>query len=177
MCNFITATLPAGADSASFREAVKAAGLGFVPIENRYVQAQLLPNESYFQATRAMCDCTTGLRSRDVSDPKYDRTKKLRAKGWSEAKIAAWERTQGPRPRSRDEVARTGDLSLAQWLAFLRAALAHRHVPYVGLFQRQYRGSIYDEEFEIRRERRAVSELAQQTFSWRDDTLYEFVAG
>lgn len=174
MCNFITATLPAGADTPAFRAAVDAAGLCFAPLRNRYIQTQLHPTEAYFHATRGHCDCSSGLGRRPDARQVDDQSKKLRARGWSEAKIAAWQRTQGPRPKSREELEQRGDLTLDNWLTFLRIVLPR--AGYVGLLQHQYRSSTVDERFEITRERRRVSELEKQVFPWRENVLYEIVA-
>lgn len=177
MCNFITATLPAGADTPPFRAAVEAAGLSFAPLHNRHVQAQLHPAEGYFHATRAHCDCSSELGGGPTQMRQKDQRQRLRAKGWSEAKIAAWERTQGPRPRSREDVASSGDPTREHWLRFLDEVLTQRHVHYVGLLQHQYRSCTADEHFEITRERRTLAEVAARAFQWRSDVLYEIVAG
>lgn len=178
MCNFITATLPEGADTAEFRAAVAAAGLRFAPLVNPAMQARLLPKEAYFHATRAQCDCSSGLRGPPPPPRLDEQVKKLRAKGWSEAKVAAWLRTQGPRPEeATGRAVRRGELAYEAWLSFLRAALSLRGARYVGLLQHHYRSSTDDEDFVIARERRTLTELAARAIPWEDDVLYEIVPG
>jgi hypothetical protein len=98
MCDYITATLSAGADRVGLMPIVKRHHLDFTTIPNETVIAQLHPGETYHHATRSMCDCGTGLgslatahESQGESDRAVARkVRKLQSKGWSKTKIDRW---------------------------------------------------------------------------------------
>src|SRR5688572_29469897 len=110
MCHFITAALPAGADAEAVASLFKSYRRALEPVDNDWVVAQLPAGDRYFLTTRGYCDCGTSLGSltRQCEAPRSpeDEVRKLKRKGWSEAKIERWRAEKlaaGERARDRQE--------------------------------------------------------------------------
>ncbi|MCA9579080.1 MAG: hypothetical protein KC668_26810 [Myxococcales bacterium] len=172
MCTFITATLPASADTPRFRALVQEHGLAFAPLHNAHVSALLTPSERYYRATRAHCDCGSSLRGPRAEKRLDSQIAGLRAKGWSESKIDKWRRSKEPgRPRERGRAVH--EPTYDAWVSFLAAALALDEVRHVGLLQHHYRGAVTDEVFQFTRAPRTLAEVREGSLAWKHNVLYE----
>ncbi|MEZ4328444.1 MAG: hypothetical protein R3B40_24695 [Polyangiales bacterium] len=172
MCTFITATLPASADTPRFRALVQEHGLAFAPLHNAHVSALLTPSERYYRATRAQCDCRCSLPGPPHRRPLNAQVAALRAKGWSESKIDKWRRSKEPGP-PRETVRAAHEPSYDTWVGFLTAALALDEVRHVGLLKHDYRGAIDDEAVPFTRAPRTLAEVRERSLVWLEDVLYE----
>src|SRR4051812_35602626 len=94
MCHYVTAVVPGAAGLDAVSAILNRHGFGFRQIANRHVQSQLRAGDVQILTTRAMCDCGTPLasRSRSVEPAAHPQSMlpKLRARGWSEARIQRW---------------------------------------------------------------------------------------
>ena len=178
MCHFITAVLPCDARSPELEALVTRHRLSFTPCQNVHVQAQLRPGENYVHGTRGNCDCGSplffgaGERSSEVIEREV---RKFRKKGWSEAKIARWVASTGPRPHQATEW-RDRCWTVGQWADFLDQALALPRIPYVGILGHWYSGDVGSDEFTIAgRVSHAPDELRNEGLGVLDqDVIHDF---
>ena len=174
MCNIITGVLEANSDTPAFRALVARYHLLFEPIVNPHIVRQLKPSERYYHVTSDHCDCGTSLAARPKAESLERDLRKLRTKGWSEAKIARWAQQRRPRGPQRNGYER---LTREEWFAFLDGALQLHKTRSIGLLMHWYRKSTTDENFTIRgRIRTSISELRDGTVRWRENVLYEIGA-
>src|SRR5262249_14315957 len=149
------------------------------------VQQQLPPGDRYLCLTRKQCDCGTVLgclREEPGVDAKRLEAKcqQLRARGWSEAKIARWrlDKQQGGErvARQADEGRRNRLEEAEQWLDFLRALLAVPGATRAGLLLHWYRGGPAEERLQIQRRQSVRLDEATPELLMRidEDVLYEF---
>lgn len=98
-------------DESAVRRLAKASLLKWEPLDNPGVIKQLRHGERYFLTTRGMCDCGTEIgvsvrtagtlppRDADISRE----VKKLKKKGWTDAKVDRWiEQTKAEIPSDRE---------------------------------------------------------------------------
>lgn len=172
MCNFITGVLEAAADTPRFRALVEESRLRFSPLVNPAITPQLRSSERYFHVTRTWCDCNTNLARPPKARPASERVRKLRDRGWSQAKIDAWVASKDPR---RDRTDAGADLlGHAQWMLFLDRALQLPSCAYVGLLMHDYRRSTFDEVFTITSRTPVTTEqLRDEAHAWEKNVLYE----
>lgn len=176
MCNFITAVLPVRADNNAFRTLVDKHHLLFAPLSNPHLLAQLEPGEGYFHATRATCDCVTGLVGSVKSRDREGAVRKLRQKGWSDAKVARWLQATAKVPD--ESRAKQAELSHGAWAAFIGEALLLSSVPYLGLLQHSYKRSTHDEAFALKgRVQHSLEEFQRRSFVWQAKVVYVFKGG
>ena len=126
MCHYIAATLSPGANVAPIRAIADQFKLDLAPLQNRYVQRQLVAGESLFLTTRGECDCGTvlgSLKAPDTSPGDYtQQVRRLREKGWGQAKINRWveqkEENRANRARIAEEKLAVESRAAEDWLSF-----------------------------------------------------------
>ena len=173
MCHFVLAALPADADVAALDAVAREHGRRLQPLHHPDFERQWGAQMRVHVTTPGHCDCGTVVGSRlRAGAPDWDaETRKLVRKGWSEAKAAraiAQRREQEAQSASVD--------TLAQWIAFIEAMRAQRHVGGFGLMLHPARGAL-DEPFPICgiREVESDDDLAEVLASMEDDVLYRFI--
>ncbi|MDR2566480.1 MAG: hypothetical protein LBC97_10610 [Bifidobacteriaceae bacterium] len=183
MCYFITATI-SGAGAAELNDVLRGAGSGvrFEPALNPHVQAQLDAGESYLAHKASGCDCDTWLGAATRHRPTADRVGRLRARGWSEARIERWLlETEGAAARlaARQASPHHGDPATGEpWIAVIGAALSHPRVTSFGLLLHFYSGSIDAESFQFERVDRPLAALTPDVLAaMPEDTLLSFSRG
>lgn len=178
MCHFITATLPAGLSSEAVETIARNHGRNWLSASNKYVARHLDDGEQYFYTTRGHCDCGTSLGSSRAGDKDESKLakqlKKLRRKGWSEAKIDRWlkdkEKARSNRPEPENDA--------AIWVALIDNVLGSTDAKYVGLLLHFYSGDLNDEQIAISHvETVPRSELTEDRLrAIHEDVLYRFHA-
>ena len=190
MCHFITAFLSADAEQDAVSKLAKANLLRWLPLRNPGVERHLRPGETYYFTTKNMCNCGTALgsgRHESVASDTASRhelkeRKKLRKKGWTEAKIDRhFHDQQAARQRqAQAEIARlptASDPEIVRWLTFIRGVHERRLASSVGMLLHMYHGGLETEAIPIH-ERMTVrpAELtAELLLAFREDVLYDFV--
>lgn len=181
MCRFITAILPAGADTAALAAIAHRHKRARSPYAHPGLLAQLAADERGWLTTVGHCDCDTPLgRQRNSAAREHDdAAMKWRRKGWSEAKIARalQQRDDGER-RRLDKQAAGGTTGLASWRALLEEALTEGSIDTFGLLIHQYTGKL-DEAFLLQPPQSVALHEATDAFlsSMQEDTLYRFHRG
>ena len=138
--------------------------------------AQLKPAEHYAHTSSGGCDCGSPLffAARDHLEKQIG---KLRAKGWSNAKISRW--VEDSRPRAHQQKgAQDRCWSIPDWAAFLEEALALPRVSFVGLIGHWYQGDMDNDLFVINeRVAHRLAELRAGSLGVLDqDTIHLFRA-
>jgi hypothetical protein len=182
MCLYITAVLPAAADGSALAGIAARHGRVLKPLLNPAVQARLEAGERYFLTTPGHCDCGTALGAirrheehAEASHSKADaEERKLRRKGWSEAKLARWKAQRTDHEQSVQRKAEREESTLP-WLLLLDEMLQSGATPFVGLLLHFYAGSVAEEDVQIsnrevlRRSALGPAKLGRT----REDVLYE----
>jgi len=168
--------------------------LDFSSVPNEHVLAQLKPGETYHRLTRAACDCGTALGSlafgtegRGRTDGNLERKmKKLRDKGWSQAKIERWlsqhEKADDRRRKAADEATlrlREGGMFTARrWIEVLAELVSSGYASSVGLLIHWYSGTVEGERIVItKRQPVSLAKVnAEFMMNMEHDVLYEFAA-
>ena len=149
MCTFISLFLAASVDRAAMARVAEAHGLALSAQENAAVSRQLQEGEALYLSTKGHCDCGTALGSqvRGSGGPsRSDAAARLRAKGWSEAKIARSLAQSEEHELARSRQAQANSAAeLERWYEFLGAATARGNAPYVGLLIHDYRGPLSED--------------------------------
>lgn len=193
MCDYITATLPAGADLVGLMPILKRHHLDFTPIPNEKVIAQLKPGETYHNTTGSKCDCGTGLgilatihESKGESDRAVARkVRKFQSKDWSKTKIDRWlaqhEETQLNRQRAaahREQWYREQCNSDAErWLGIVSEMIESGKTSSVGLLIHWYSRRLESERIKLKKRCRTRIADASPEFmlNMEHDVLYEFI--
>ena len=180
MCHFISAVLPASADIAALSTLAEKHGRCLRAQSNHSVQERLRAGEHYFLTTVGHCDCGTplGAHTTSATDESHAQVSRLRAKGWSENKIARWRQQRGEHQAQRTATARAASqIGIAQWQGFISEALARSDTPYLCLLIHMYSGAL-DGNIELS-DRQAVKFRDVDTTyldTMLEDVLYEFRA-
>ncbi len=186
MCLYITATLPRDAKLSCIAPIFESHHLSFEAISNPYVLEQLHPGDVYISTTSRHCDCGSVLGSlgrRDGEEPEGygHELKKLKRKGWSEAKIRRWleqkEQTKEKHVR-RDEARATNQTPVAQyWVDFISAVLGSKCIGRVGILLHFYHMDVEGERIKILgNESVKLDELTPRLLMEMEyDVLYEFL--
>jgi hypothetical protein len=183
MCHFVTAVLPTIAPAKELDVIAQAHGKQLRALDNPSIEAQIKPTESYFIATAGVCDCGTPLGAlvRGDSRPPHDRPaqeKRLRLKGWSEAKIARSLKQKEQHDLLATDAKAKANLAAAKvWLNLVTELTGSRKTPYICLLLHWYDGSV-EGNIKVRgREVIKTSELTAETLGrMKEDVLYEFRA-
>jgi hypothetical protein len=186
MCLYITATLPRDAKLDCVAPIFETYKLSFGTIPNPYVLKQLPPGEVYLSTTTSHCDCgsalgSLGRRERDEPESYEHELKKLKRKGWSEAKIGRWvgQKGQTREKHAREDEARArSNTPVAQyWVDFISAVLNSKCTGKVGILLHFYHMGVEGERIKIvRNERVKREELTPRLLMEMEyDVLYEFV--
>lgn len=178
MCHFISAVLPASADIAALTAVAERHGRNLRPQSNPSVRKKLKAGENYFLTTPGHCDCGTplGAHAASATDDAHAQLRKLRAKGWSETKIARWREQRGEHQAQKAATARTAsETGIVQWQGFLAEALARSDTPYLCLLIHLYSGAL-DGDIELSDRQVVKLREADTAFldSMSEDVLYEF---
>ena len=183
MCTFISVFVPKSTALETIAQVADAHGLAFRPQENESVVRQLSAGDGLFLTTNGHCDCGTLLgsenrlkRTRRQSPEAVAR--RLRAKGWTEAKIARSLAQSEEHQIERRDAAQSGAQNeLARWRDFLLAATVRGHVPYVGVLVHDYTGPL-SEDIQLKaRERIMLGSISTELLAKLErDVPYEFRA-
>jgi hypothetical protein len=180
MCHYITAALPASTDIAALTAIADRHGRGLRALSNPSIQQQLKAGENYFLTTTGHCDCGTplGAHAATAADDTHAQIRKLRLKGWSETKIARWNEQRGEHQAQKTAADRiAAEAGIAEWQAFLAAALARNDTPYICLLLHMYDGAL-DRDMELSARQTVKLREADTVFlgAMSEDVLYEFRA-
>ena len=180
MCHYITAVLPASADIAALTALAEKYGRRLRALSNPSIRRQLQAGENYFLTTPGHCDCGTplGARTADAADDGQAQMRKLRLKGWSETKIARWSEQRGEHQAQKTAADRiAAEAGIAEWQAFLAAALARNDTPYICLLLHRYDGAL-DRDMELSARQTVKLREVDAVFlhAMSEDVLYEFRA-
>ncbi len=183
MCTFNTLVLPASADLDEVNVvATEVLHRAFMPQGNAAIEAAFSRDaRSFVKSTD--CDCGSGLgqaaRPTDAG-PSERELRKLRAEGWSEAKIRRWLEQRNTTQQKRELAydARHGGVpaSATAWMTFVSRILEERLAPWVGLFTHDYRGSVATEQIEVGAVRRFVGVTVEQIGEIEEDVPFVFSA-
>jgi hypothetical protein len=178
MCHFISAVLPASADIAALTAVAERHGRNLRPQNNPSVRKKLKTGENYFLTTVGHCDCGTplGAHAGSAADEAHVQIRKLRAKGWSETKIARLREQRGEHQAQKAAIARTAsETGIAQWQSFLSEALMRSDTPYLCLLIHMYSGAL-DGDIELSDRQTVKLQDADTAFldAMSEDVLYEF---
>ncbi len=180
MCTFNTLLLPASASLAQVNEVARETlRQTFEAQGNASIEAAAGPDARSFVRTGG-CDCGAGLAklARPVDAGPMERgLRKLRAEGWSEAKIERWKAQRAATQDKREALAsRRHDgvrASAEAWAELVRRIL-EQGVPWVGLFTHDYHGSIANERIACGAARRHAGVAAEQLLELEADVPYVF---
>jgi hypothetical protein len=186
MCLYITATLPRGANLDCVAPIFEAYKLSFETISNPYVLKQLHPGDVYISTTTRHCDCGSVLGSlggRNGNEPEghEHELKKLRRKGWSEAKIRRWleQKEQTKEKHAREDEARAGSVMpvARYWVDFISAVLNSKCTDRVGILLHFYHMDVEGERIKLLGNERVKLEglTPRALMEMEYDVLYEFV--
>lgn len=185
MCLYITAALPRSAKIDRVAPIFETYKLSFETISNPYVLKQLHPGDVYISTTSHHCDCGSVLGSlggRDEDEPEgYEHElKKLRRKGWSEAKIQRWLEQKGreseKHARKDADRARVNTPHAQHWIDFISAVLNSKCTERVGVLLHFYHMDVEGERIKIARTVRVrLEELTPRLLmEMEHDVVYEF---
>lgn len=186
MCLYITATLPRGARLDCVARIFESYKLSFETVSNPHVRGQLHPGDVYVSTTTSRCDCgsvlgSLGGRDEDRPEGYGHEVRRLRAKGWGEAKIRRWleQKEQAKEKRERVYEGRAeSDAPAGQyWVDFISEVLDSGCAERVGILLHFYRTDVEGERVKIsRNERVKLGELTPRLLLEMEyDVVYEFV--
>ncbi|HMS40948.1 MAG TPA: hypothetical protein PKE69_12025 [Pyrinomonadaceae bacterium] len=190
MCHFITATLPKDADLKKSQEIFKQHHLRFEQIENQSVREHLEKGDIYILTTQGMCDCGTVLASQNRDDYALDEIsfqkatdaaiKKLKAKGWSDAKILRWqketelndERNKMEKEKSHEYLTTRAD----DWANFIKNLLNSKSTKRIGILVHEYSSGIENRIKILRKETISIKKLTPKFLvEMSEDVIYDFI--
>lgn len=188
MCHFITATLPKDADLKKSKEIFKSHHLRFKEIENVSVREHLEKGDFYILTTKRMCDCGTDLASQKESylldNANFQRhndksIEKLKAKGWSEAKIQRWQKEiklDAEKDRREEELSHGYSTKRAEdWTKFIQEILASKAAKRIGILVHQYSGRLDNQIKILDKETIKIKNLTPQFLvEMNEDVIYDF---
>lgn len=180
MCHFISAVLPASADVAALTAVAEKHGRRLRPQGNPSVRKELQAGESFYLTTAGHCDCGTplGALAASAADDTHEQIRKLRAKGWSESKIARWREQRDEHQAQKAATVRTAsETGIAQWQGFLAEALTRSDTPYLCLLIHMYSGAL-DGDIELSGRQTVKLREVDAAFlgAMSEDLLYQFQA-
>lgn len=189
MCLYITSFVPANSDIKLLRQILYDINFNYFPISNDSLNSQLGKEIHYFISTKRHCDCGSDLGSAnfDSATDHYEakitsNLKKLREKGWSEAKIQRWisdiRKAQKKDETSSEKKMEDNPTLLAKnWLNLISQALTTGNLPYFGILLHDYSGSIYDDVIGIRKtlSKKLFSLDEEYLLKLERDVLYKFI--
>ncbi len=184
MCYFITGCVSKGVDLSRLNEMVGGLGLDrsffFTELKNPFATSQLPNNSSYCSMSRGHCDCGTAIgnatKGGRTTPPSKAKLKRLRAKGWSDARIERWknERESALNTKHRP-VTPSHDDELKQWWLLMTTALKSGQTQHFGIMKHWYSTDVFNEKFEFSTFRVSTKTLQAAYLSDLDeDTLYLF---
>jgi hypothetical protein len=186
MCHFITVFLPESADLKAVAAIFERYKVGFKPIDNPFVLAQVPPGDVCILTTRSLCDCGTplGSLSGDTAvkpDNRDIQISKLRKRGWSQTKIERWleqkDHEEEKQEREKDVHMANATPQLDRWVEFLSDVLRSGRTPRIGLLLHWYRGTVEGERLHlVRQERLPLTHLnTDHLLRLNEDVVYNYV--
>lgn len=190
MCHFITATLPKDTDLKKSEQIFKSHHLGFKEIENLSVAEHLEKGDIYILTTTGMCDCGTVLASQNTDSHSVDKTQvqkykdkaieKLKAKGWSDAKIRRWQKENGlnaEKQKLEEEQAHKYAMTRTDdWINFIQDLLNSKATKRIGILVHQYSGGLDNQIKILGKEKVELKNLTPKFLvELSEDVIYDFV--
>ncbi len=171
MCYYITAILPLRADIDALTAIAHKYDRQLAPQAIDGVEMALRSGEGYYLTTDGHCDCGTSLgalnRGKKKGYVQEVDVKRLRSKGWSEAKISRW--LEQKRHSSK------GQRDLQRWHEFLTETLQSGLTPFIGIVVHSYSGLLTEHIAIQKREVIGFSALSlEQLSQLQEDVIYEF---
>lgn len=185
MCHYITAIVPKQADIQALNRIGQPYGLTFSPLENDSVEKQLRSDQQYLWKESKFCDCGTAFGAFALDGNKKPDTykkdlKKLRKKGWSEAKIQKWldnkARTEQKEVRSEEWSKKKYEQDAQVWIQFLTELSTKNICSYLGLMFHWYAGDLETERIQILQTHPSgLDQLNEEViFHFLEDHIYQF---
>lgn len=189
MCHFITVTLPKDADLKKSHEIFKQHHLRFEQIENQSVREHLEKDDIYILTTQGMCDCGTVLASQNRDDylpdnnvQKYvdESIKKLKSKGWSDAKILRWQKeaevNAEKNKREEEKSHEYATIRADDWANFIKNLLNSKATKRIGILIHYYSSGIENRIRILGKETVPVKKLMPEFLvEMSEDVIYDFV--
>lgn len=183
MCHFVSAVLPVKAADTELDAIAHKYGKQLKPQSNVSIQAQIGPAERYFMITAAHCDCGTPLGAQLRCEAvrrgnRMDERKRLRLKGWSEAKIdRSLQQKHEHLGILEQSKTSAGQDAMETWIAFLGEVLNSGKTSSIALLLHMYAGSVGDPIQLIGREVVRARDVDPAILGqMKEDVLYEFRA-
>ncbi|MEM7370895.1 MAG: hypothetical protein AAF587_19930 [Bacteroidota bacterium] len=184
MCHYITAILPAHADLQAINAIGKSYGVSFSTLGNEHIERQLQSDQQYLWKESKFCDCGTSFGAfacyqHTHPDTSLKDIKKLRKKGWSEAKIQKWldnkARSKQKNERSEEWSKKTYEQDARVWIQFLTDLASENICGYLGLLFHWYRGGIESERIDIvQTHETGIDQLNEDAiFHFLEDHIYQ----
>ncbi|OOG54493.1 hypothetical protein B0E48_14490 [Rhodanobacter sp. C03] len=175
--------MPAEAAHAELDAIAHKYGRQFKPQLNASIKEQINLAERYFMTTTAQCDCGTPLgahlRGRSLRrGDSMDQRKRLRLKGWSEAKIdRSLQQKQEHLSLHEQANATANSEAMESWVAFICEVLNSGKTSSVALLLHMYDGSVEDHIQLMGREIVHTRDVSAEILgNMKEDVLYEFQA-
>jgi hypothetical protein len=186
MCLYITATLPQNAKLGCVAPIFDSHKLSFVIVSNSSVLEQLPSGDVYISTTTSHCDCGSALGSlsrlsRDEPENYEHEIKKMKRKGWSEAKIRRWleqkEQTKEKHTREDERLAKSNTPLARDWAEFISDVLGSKCTGSIGILLHFYHTDVENERIKILgKEKVKLDELTpRRLMEMKEDLVYEFV--
>jgi hypothetical protein len=182
MCLFVALVLPS---YARIRDLEQVFESRLVAFENDSLREQLPPEDLVVRESRKSCDCGTELGA-GFDEPERPTLEKdlrrLRRKGWSQAKIEKWlankSRASSARSRAVQGHAERNGLSAEIWVRRIRVALEGNSTRRLGLVLHDYEQAVSSESVSLVGKKRVrLDELSVECLLGMErDRLYEFVS-
>jgi len=150
MCHYIT-IVAGGVSETDLDAFMRARGRRAMLLFNASVQRELRPDELHFLTTKGHCDCGTALAYSDIEERNQPEqaVAKLKAKGWSLAKIDRW---LAAKQKAASKAPRVEPIdSVAFWATLARDLKQELSPTSIGLLLHFYSDGIGEEKFPVRR--------------------------
>jgi hypothetical protein len=184
MCFYITSTLPKNIKLEGLKGLFQEYDMSYEPVKNQAIQDQLRPDELYFRATNAYCDCDTILGALNTSEDykkllNSQKVRNLRKKKWTSEQIDNWisEKIKGNNPKFDRLTDIEKENKIKRWIDFINAILASDQVKRIGILKHWYNAGLSNEEFTIRETKQIqIDQLNKNLLlNLEEDILYEFI--
>jgi hypothetical protein len=180
MCTFNTLLLPASASIERVNELSRELLRQTFTVQgNASIEAAVGRDARSF-AKEKHCDCGMGLAKAPPppppkTGPMKRKLRKLRARGWTEARLARWQ--AGPTATPETHVEHPSDPSpvAEKWAVLVRRILDERIAAWVGVLTHGYHGSIATERIKCTA-KKVVGVPAKQFEEIEEDIVYVFAA-
>lgn len=184
MCFYITSTLPKKVKLEELEGVFKKYNMAFKPIKNISIQDQLRPEELYFRATNAYCDCNTILGALNTSEEykkllDSEKIRSLKKKKWTSEQIDIWirKKIKGKNPKFEKLTEIEKENEIKRWKDFIQEILASKKVKRIGILKHWYNSNLSEEKFKIRESKQIQIDRLNKNLllNLEEDILYEFI--